>query len=181
MKRVGKLLAVAALPVIVMVAFIWSGVYNIAATKPHSNLTTWLLAKGRDRSIAFHSKEITLPPMTDPKFIDVGFHHYHPMCRLCHGAPGYSPAEFADGLYPRPPLLLSEDLQRRPDAELYWIIRNGIKMTGMPSFGMTHDSEELLALLAFLRRVPGLTAEEYGTMVKSMGMEEGEEEHHHHD
>ncbi len=179
MNTAGRWFAAAALVVAVIIGIVWSGVYNIAATEPHARLTAWLLAKARDRSVAFHSKEIHLPPMSDPKLIDIGFHHYHAMCRLCHGAPGYPPAEFAEGLYPKPPILATEDVQKRSDAELYWIIRNGIKMTGMPSFGVTHDSEELLGLLAFLRRVAGMSVEEYGNMVKSMDMADSEEHHHH--
>jgi mono/diheme cytochrome c family protein len=179
MTALRTLLAVAALFIVAIFGFVWSGIYNIAATEPHAAITAWLLAKVRDRSIACHSKEIHLPPVSDPKLTEIGFRHYHAMCRLCHGAPGYPPAEFTEGLYPKPPILLSEEVQGRPDTELYWIIQNGIKMTGMPGFGPTHDSEELLGLLVFLRRVAGTSAEEYSTMVKSMDMEEGEEDHHH--
>jgi len=101
------------------------------------------------------------------------------MCRYCHGAPGYSPVEFAQGLYPRPPELTAERVRKRHDTELYWIIKNGIKMTGMPGFGLTHGEEEVLGMLVFLKRVPSLQPAQYDAMLEARGMHgEGEDDHH---
>jgi hypothetical protein len=78
---------------------------------------------------------------------------------------------------PNPPSLVSDEVQRElSDAELFWVVKNGLKMTGMPSFGKTHTDEQLWGIVAFLRRLPNLAADEYGAMVKAeMGSsQEGE-------
>jgi mono/diheme cytochrome c family protein len=148
--------------------FVWSGMYNVAADVPHYQVTFWLLDEARERSVAFHSRGIVPPSLAGQKLVDVGFPHYHEMCRLCHGAPGVPRLEFAQGLYPNPPSLVSDDVQQDlSDAELFWLVKNGLKMTGMPSFGNTHTEEQLWGIVAFLRRLPNLAPEDYGAMVKA--------------
>ena len=136
-------------------ALVVSGGYNVAADVPHWKVTLLLLEAVKDRSIAVHSKGITVPPLDEESLIQAGFPHFHGTCRLCHGGPGYPREEFAEGLYPEPPYLSSPDLQRElGDRELYWIVKNGLKMTGMPAFGKTHSEDQLWGIVAFLRRLP---------------------------
>jgi mono/diheme cytochrome c family protein len=161
--------------------FVWSGSYNVAASVPHLEVTHWFLGKVRDQSISAHSKRISIPSLNDPKLIDIGFKNYHGMCQLCHNAPGYSRTEIAKGLNPNPPEFIQKDIKWRNDAELYWVVKNGIKMTGMPAFGLTHSEDELWGIVTFLRRLPELQAEEYKTMVKAAGLyeKEGNDRHGH--
>ena len=148
--------------------FIWSGFYNVAADVPHYQLTFWILDAARERSVEVHSQGITPPSLKDQKLINLGFPHFHETCQLCHGAPGISRTEFAEGLYPNPPSLRSNDVQGDlSDAELFWVVKHGLKMTGMPSFGETHTEEQIWGIIAFLRRLPELTPEDYQAMVKS--------------
>lgn len=66
------------------------------------------------------------------------------------------------------------------EAELYWIVRNGIKMTGMPAFGPTHEDQELWAIVAFWKRMTQMEPKEYEAMAKEVrGEKEGENHHHH--
>lgn len=163
-----------------MSACVWLGIYNVAATEPHWNLTHWLLDQVRDRSIATHSRGIAVPPLDDPKFESQGFHHYHAMCRLCHGAPGHERIELARGLYPNPPDLASGDVQRKwTEGQLYWIIKNGLKMTGMPAFGSTHDEDELWGMALFVKRLPGMSAKEYVERIKAAETHHDENTSHH--
>ena len=135
--------------------YVWSGYYNIAATSPHWNITLSLIDTLRDRSIEVHSKGIQAPNLDDPKLKELAFPHYHEMCRLCHGAPGYSPEEFAPGLYPSPPSMTSGKIQQAlKDTEIYWIVKHGIKMTGMPAFGPTHTEKIMWGLVALAEEVP---------------------------
>jgi hypothetical protein len=163
------------------VIFIWSGTYNIAADVPHYTLTFWLLDEAHERSVTSHSRGIVPPSLEDPKLAEVGFPHFHEMCRLCHGAPGTPRQEFAEGLYPTPPSLDSDDVQQDLDnAELFWVVKHGLKMTGMPSFGKTHTEEQLWGIIAFLRRLPDLTPEDYRVLVISdMGSSREREEQGH--
>ena len=161
--------AMIALMAIGGVAFVWSGIYNVAANAPHWGVTFWILGEARERSVSVHSKGILPPPLTGQKLVDIGFPHYHAACRLCHGAPGYSPFAFAQGLYPKPPVLTSQDVQRElDDREIYWVVKNGLKMTGMPSFGARYKDEEIWGIVTFLRRLPNMASEEYSGMVKTV-------------
>lgn len=160
---------------------VWSGSYNVAANVPHWKITHWFLEKVRERSISAHSRGIIVPSLNNPKLMEAGFRNYHEMCRLCHGAPGYSQTEIAKGLYPPPPGLTKEEsVKDRNNAQFYWVIKNGIKMTGMAAFGPTHEEQELWGIVAFLRKLPSLKPEEYKAMVKAAGLDrEGEGDHPH--
>jgi mono/diheme cytochrome c family protein len=161
------------------IIFAWFGIYNIAATEPHWGITSSFIAMLRDRSIAVRSEDVQVPNLNDAKLREIGFPHYHEMCRLCHGAQGYKPAEFAEGLYPSPPSLTAGHIQEElSDAEIYWIVKYGLKMTGMPAFGPTHDEEELWGLVAIVKDLPRMSAEQYRHLVKSTNPE-GETGHGH--
>jgi len=161
--------------------FIWSGTYNVAATVHHWDFTYELLREARDRSIEAHGQGIKAPSLKDPKLQEGGMHEFHEMCRLCHGAPGYPNSEFAQGLYPAPPNLATKYVQTWDDGQLFWIVKNGIKMTGMPSFGVTHGDNELWTIIAFLRRLPELKPEVYEGLVKSRETSGEEESLHRHE
>jgi hypothetical protein len=161
--------------------FAWSGIYNIAATDPHWNLTLAFIGMLRDRSIEARSEDIRTPNLEDPEFENAAFSHYHGMCRLCHGAPGYEAEEFAKGLYPAPPSMISGHIQpARSETETYWIVKHGIKMTGMPAFGPTHDDEELWGLTALVNKIPRTTAEEYRRQVETAGLNGEKDQGHVH-
>ena len=158
-----------------------TGQYNVAATSPHWDITLEILETVRNQSIRRYSKSVSVPQsLDDPKLRQIGFHHYHEMCRLCHGAPGYEREEFAEGLYPNPPHLASGAIQKEwSDAQLYWIVDNGLKMTGMPSFGVTHTKEQMWGIIVFLRLLPNLNPPEYGSLVQSASKKREQKEHHH--
>jgi hypothetical protein len=152
--------------------FVWTGIYNVAADVPHWRGTLLLLEAVRERSIEVHSGGLAVPPLQSEEMINLGFPHFHETCRLCHGAPGQRPQEFAQGMYPGPPALSGHELQRENgDQELYWIVKNGLKMTGMPAFGETHSEKELQGIVAFLRRLPSLDSEAYQNMVLTLSQE----------
>ncbi len=158
--------------------YAWSGVYNIAATEPHWAMTASFIEMLRNRSIKVHSKGILAPDLDEPKLKQTAFPHYHDMCRFCHGAPGYKSDDFSWGLYPVPPKMTSGYIQREfSEAEIYWIVKHGIKMTGMPAFGNTHTERQLWGLVALAEEMPLMSAEQYGKMVKTMNS--GEKDHGH--
>ncbi|MBU4317475.1 MAG: cytochrome c [Proteobacteria bacterium] len=158
--------------------FVWFGVYDIAATSPHWSITSSFIDIFRDRSIAVRADDLQVPILEDAKFSQEAFSHYHGMCRFCHGAPGYSPEEFADGLYPSPPTMTSGYVQKEHSkSEIYWIAKHGIKMTGMPAFGHTHSEDQLWALVALTEDMPSMTAEQYREFIKES--HEGNHRHMH--
>jgi hypothetical protein len=175
------LTVVIALAVLVVGAFLfaWSGIYNISATKPHWDITLAFIEMLRDRSIAMRSDDIQALNLGDPKLEEAAFSNYHGMCRFCHGAPEYQPEEFAKGLYPSPPRMTAEHIQQtRSDTEIYWIVKHGIKMTGMPAFGPTHTEAELWGLTALAKEMPRMTSEQYRRQLKAAGAEEDQSHGH---
>jgi len=144
--------------------FIYSGIYNVAATKPHTEPVLWIMHTTMERSVKHHAEGIIAPTL-DESLVQTGFDHYSEMCEGCHGKPGVSPSEMDLGFYHEPPDL-SKGFEWSP-AELFWIIKNGIKMSAMPAFGPTHKDEELWSIVAFLKRLPDLSPEEYKAMEKA--------------
>jgi hypothetical protein len=149
----------------VAVLAIYAGIYDVAADEPHSQPVFWLLQIVRDRSIAAHATDAVPVDLSNPKRIASGAVQYEEMCSTCHLAPGMKRTEFSWGLYPRAPELRRGS--RLTPAEQFWVVKHGIKLTGMPSWGVTHDDELLWDIVAFLRKMPELTADEYQVLVKS--------------
>lgn len=152
---------------------VYMGAYNIAADIPHTQPVFWLMQTVRDRSIAVRAKDIVVPgDLDDEKRVATGAGQYAEMCANCHLAPGMKRNEISRGLYPRAP-----ELRRGSDrtpAEQFWIVKHGVKMTGMPAWGVTHGDEILWDVVAFLRKLPKLSAEEYQALVKSVPKTHGE-------
>ena len=152
--------------IVAAVAGIHLGLYNIAADAPHTQPVFWLLQTVRDQSIAARATDIAVPPdLDDPKRILAGAAQYADMCSGCHLAPGMKRTEISRGLYPRAPELRRGS--RATPAEDFWVVKHGIKATGMPAWGVTHNDEILWDVVAFLRKLPDLTPDEYQALVKS--------------
>jgi hypothetical protein len=164
--------------IVAAVAFAVSGLYNVSARLPHLAPTTLLLEVVRDRSIAHYSSKIELPAQENPKSAMLGATHFDATCRKCHGAPGKPQEEFAEGLYPKPPSLTdsAKELDRK---EIFWVIDNGLKMTGMPAFGVNHDREDIIGMTAFIKKLPELDEQSYAQFVKQAVAQGLGEEHHH--
>lgn len=162
LKRVAWAVAILVVVSSAALAVAYSGGYNVAADEPHWNLTSRVLATVRDRSIAVRAADLTVPNLADPALIALGAEHYGAMCTGCHLAPGTGDNEMRQGLYPKPPNL-TEKRDRNP-AESFWIIKHGLKMSGMPAWGVTHDDESLWGLVAFLQQLPALDAAGYAAL-----------------
>jgi mono/diheme cytochrome c family protein len=157
---------VALLVVAVTSLMFYAGVYNIAADAPHTQPVYWLLKTARERSIAVRARDIVVPrDLDDPKRVAAGGGQYAEMCSGCHLAPGMKKTELSRGLYPRAPELRRESILS--PAEQFWIVKHGVKMTGMPAWGVTHDDELLWDVVAFMRKLPDLTADQYQALVKN--------------
>ena len=162
LKRVARTVALLVVVSSAALAVAYSGGYNVAADEPHWSLTSRVMAMVRDRSIAVRAADLTVPNLADPTLIALGAEHYAAMCTGCHLAPGTGDNEMRQGLYPKPPNL-TEERDRSP-AESFWIIKHGLKMSGMPAWGVTHDDESLWGLVAFLQKLPALDAAGYAAL-----------------
>ncbi len=144
--------------------FIYSGIYDISALVPHDKLTLWMMNTVRDNSIEHNAKNnINTPNLSDTSLIKMGFIHYREMCVGCHSGPGIERSEIGQGLYPKAPSLARAAKDWTPQ-QLFWITKNGLKMTGMPAFAPTHSDEMIWAIVAFTKKLPTLTKEQYQTL-----------------
>ena len=207
MKIIITVLVVVAVLVLGALAYAYLGFATVAATEPGSAALEWYLRTARENAVEGHLADIQVPPLDDPAKLRTGLVHYQGMCVTCHGAPGIEPAELAQGLNPSPPELSrrrgrklteggeggenraprpapSEERRREHAKETFWIVKNGIRMTGMPAFGPTHSDEDIWAMVALVERLRDLSPEEYASMVKNAGLSlqppHSEEEEHEH-
>jgi mono/diheme cytochrome c family protein len=150
--------------------FVHTGRLPVAATTP-ADLVDRVAMTAKFEAVrrGGNALQITLP--TDAAALARGREHYVENCLPCHGAPGVKAAEFAQGMNPAPPAI-DGALQGYTDAQLFWAIKNGLRATGMPAFGVNHTDDEIAAIAAFVRRTPRLTPEER----KELG---AAEPHHH--
>ena len=170
MSDAGRRWALVAVALLVLIGAaavgIYAGLYNIAADVPHTQPVYWLLETVRDRSVEARVRDIVVPnDLKDPNRISRGAGQYVDMCSGCHLTPGMKRTEISQGLYPRAP-----ELRRKTPltpAEQFWVVKHGIKMTGMPAWGVTHDDDLLWDVVAFVRKLPELTPEQYETLVKN--------------
>lgn len=152
-----------------------SGVFDFAASKPPGRLEKALAPFALNRSVAKRASNQKNPVAPSPETLARALGAYREMCATCHGAPGVDPSEIGEGLNPPAPDLTLARVQARSDGELFWIVSNGIRMTGMPAFGPTHKEEQIWRIVAFLRHLPELSKEEE----KSLAAGHEEEEHGH--
>ena len=130
----------------------------------HWGLTEQILETVRLRSIRAQAAGITVPADLDqPEKLVMGVEHFAAHCAVCHGGPGVPKGDIGKGLYPPAPDLAQVSMHLS-EAEIFWVIKNGIKMTGMPSWS-DHSDEEIWATVAFLKKLPGMTSEQYGKLI----------------
>jgi len=145
--------------------FAWSGLYDPSSDNPHWKITSFLIEAIRDRAVAHHaSDEILAVDLNDPQLILNGAVHYDEMCVDCHLAPGMKDTELRAGLYPQPPRL--SEVKVDP-TEAFWVIKHGLKMTAMPAWGPTHNDVKIWGLVAFVRKLHGMTPEKYKEVIAS--------------
>lgn len=145
-------------------AVIWSGLINVGADDPHLESVHALLSAARERSIAVRAADIPVPDLGDPELIRRGAGNYHSMCIGCHLAPGMAPTELSQNLYPAPPNLAQIGADGSPSTA-FWIIKHGIKATGMPAWGKSMGDEHIWGMVAFLQQLPSLDATQYRQLV----------------
>jgi mono/diheme cytochrome c family protein len=142
-------------------AFVLSGAYDISAVDQHTKPVYWLIETTMRRSVAARAKDTRVPDLTVEDAIARGFALYARNCEQCHGGPGVSPQPAALGLMPVPAYLVPVG-REWPAAEVQWVVKNGIKATGMPAWKHRMSDEEIWQVVAFVKnRLPYLSAAQY--------------------
>jgi len=156
---IGVLAIVIALGVAV---FFFGGFFNIAASEEDPAIVNWALIKVRMASISRHARDASPVNLEDPNIVRAGAQAFAARgCSNCHGAPGVNWQKFSEGLEPDPPDLKDVVKEREP-AELFWVVKHGIKMTGMPSFGkIGAEDKEVWSIVAFIKKLPSVSEEDF--------------------
>lgn len=145
------------------------GLVSIRASSGHWAITEWFLDYTKTRSVTTHSLGVEVPSNLDePSMILRGAGHYESGCAPCHGSPLMPQPRIAAAMTPVPPYL-SSSVKKFDDAELFYIVRHGIKMTGMPAWPAQKRTDEVWALVAFLRQFPSLGRDDYEALVMGDG------------
>lgn len=164
MKAIKLVIVLALLLAAGLGTYIAVGSYPVGADVPHSGLVFSLLATVRDRGVAARSRGINAPAdLESPKRLSVGAGQYAAMCSGCHLAPGYETNETWVGLYPRPPRLAHRS--GLTPAKVFWVVKHGLKFSGMPAWGKSHSDDEIWDITAFVLNLPHLTPAQYKDVV----------------
>jgi mono/diheme cytochrome c family protein len=159
------LAAIGALAIIVGIgaaAFFFGGFYNVAAAAEDPAIVTWALTQVRNASINRYALDQPPASVNQPASVQAGAKAFAAHgCTNCHGAPGVNWAKYSEGLHPDPPDLKDVVGQVSP-AQLFWVVKNGINMTGMPSFALAGvKDEEIWSIVAYLKKLPGVSEADY--------------------
>jgi mono/diheme cytochrome c family protein len=140
---------------IAVAVFCFGGYFNIAATQQDPGIVVWAITQVREASISRHATDTPPGNLGDAGTIQAGAKAFAARgCVNCHGGPGATWAKFSEGLNPGPPDLKDVVGGLEP-RELFWVVKNGIKMTGMPSFGVAGVPDpEIWNIVAFLKKLP---------------------------
>ena len=137
-----------------------SGIIPVKASTGHWPLTRWFLSFSMRRSVETHTIGTKVPLLEEPWMVLKGAAHYDASCAPCHGAPGRPRSDVLRELTPHPPRLAGVVGNWDP-AELFYIVKHGVKLTGMPAWPVRHRDDEVWAMVAFLRALPSLDADGY--------------------
>jgi len=154
-----------------VVAVLWLGLIQISASSGHWGVTDWVLHTVMRQSVKFHAPAKEPPPLDDPALVRRGAGHYESGCAACHGSPARSRGAAVMQMTPHPPDLADRIDDWRP-AELFWIVKHGVKFTGMPAWPTQARDDEVWAMVAFLQAMPEMNARDYRRL--AFGPEEGE-------
>lgn len=164
MDRLMELGALGGVLAVIGIVVMVGGLIPIKASSGHWPITRWFLEFSMERSFSTQSFRVKVPPLDDESLVLRGATQYETTCRPCHGAPDLRAPRVAAAMTPAPPYL-PEVVTKWDAAELFSITKHGVKFTGMPGWPTQKRDDEVWAMVAFLRRLPGLSVAEYQQLV----------------
>jgi cytochrome c553 len=148
-----------ALALAIATTLVFGGLYDVAATAQHLRPIAWLLHTTMRHSVARHAGDIDLPPTFDDAMLVRGAAHFRYGCAPCHGAPGAAPSAIERSAEPPPPPYSA--FAGWSPRELFWIVKNGVKMTAMPAWPAQDRDDEVWDMVAFLDAAPTMSPDTF--------------------
>lgn len=158
---IGTLLLLGAIALTVVL----TGAYNVAADDRHNPITEWALDTSMTNSVQGRASDLAAPQFT-ATMIEAGAGDYKAMCAHCHGGVGEARAEWSAGMLPHPPALANA-AEKWTAEEVFWLVKHGVKASGMPAFGGTHQDPALWNIAAFVKQMPEMSEEQYASLGSS--------------
>lgn len=142
----------------------WSGLIDVRASSGHWRITDWFLHFVMRSSIRTAAIGIEVPDLDNPAYLPLAAGHYETACADCHGSPERARSPVTLGMLPPPPAL-ENVVGSWSDAQLFEIVKHGVRYTGMPAWSAANRDDEVWAMVAFLRRYPALDAQSYRRLI----------------
>lgn len=155
---------------------VWLGLYDISATDQHTAPVYHVLDYAMRRSVMARADEDAVPDLRDAQRVRRGAAHYREHCVQCHGAPGVAPGALALGMTPAPANLVATARLWKP-AEMFWVVKHGVKMSGMPAWQYRMTDDEIWDTVAFVEASVGMTPREYAAMTQDAATPRHQREH----
>jgi mono/diheme cytochrome c family protein len=164
LKAAALLLGLAA--VLSVLVFIWISGRGMSARAQPGRIETVIAQTMRRLAVPRSDRNKQNPVAPSPEIIAAGMAHYADHCAACHANDGSGETEIGLGLYPKPPDMRLAGTQSLTDGELFYIIENGVRLTGMPAWGKgtPEDTEASWHLVHFIRELPRLTPHQIAEM-----------------
>jgi mono/diheme cytochrome c family protein len=140
--------------------------HGFSAREQPSAAETFIATRLRRLAIPSDARNAANPVSSSPEVLHEAMAHFAGHCATCHANDGSGNTLFGKGLYPKPPDLRQAETQKLTDGEIFYIIENGVRFTGMPAFGGSgnENQEDSWELVRFIRHLPQITDEEIAQM-----------------
>ena len=150
MKR--RIIIIIVVIIVVALAGFAASQFNLSALNEPGKIETYLATQAKHFLIGRASREGLPPePVRSPAGVAEGEKFYGSECALCHGLDGHKPTDNGRWMYPRAADLTSPSVQQYSDHELFWILKNGIRLSGMPAFGKVETDQHMWELVRYIR------------------------------
>lgn len=153
------------LVVILIAAFIWFVNRGFSARDQPSFVETVVARSVRNLAIPSDYKALKSPRQISESDITAASEHFAMSCAVCHAVDGRGGTSIGKNLYPKVPDLTKAETQNLTDGEIYYIILNGVRLTGMPAWS-EDNKDEIWSLVSFIRRTPKLTSQEINRLIQ---------------
>lgn len=155
---------------------VWLGLYDISASDQHTAPVYRVLDYAMRRSVMARADEGAVPDLADAQRVRRGAAHYREHCVQCHGGPGVAPDALALGMTPAPANLVATARSWKP-AEMFWVVKHGVKMSGMPAWQYRMTDDEIWDTVAFVAASVRMTPREYAAMTQDAAPHRHQREH----